>query len=55
MKDLISLACMGVATLLMAMAVKLMDAGHYGACFVAVAITFGTLFLGIHLTSDEEV
>lgn len=54
MKDLISLACMGVATLLMAMAVKLMDAGHYGAFIVAAVATFVTLFMGIKIVSDDE-
>jgi hypothetical protein len=55
MKDLMFLPCMGAATVFMAMAVRLMDAGYYGAFFVAAVITFGALFMGIHLTSDEEV
>lgn len=55
MKDLVFLPCMGAATLFMAMAVRLLDAGHYGAFFVAAAITFGTLFMGIKIVSDDSV
>ena len=54
MRDLVFLPTMAFATVFMAMAVKLMDAGHYGAFFVAAVATFATLFMGIKIISDDE-